>query len=508
MAERTPSDLARDTLKQLAARRLPPTPEHYQAVYEEVAGLLPQEHFPQRHLRHIHSILPSQTPAQKQLAQALSQAIEQQDWQALQQSLVGYAQQIQPLVHEPLPPTTSADVLTVLPAALAEQLARTIEHTAASLGQDDARMQELALQLAAFLRASPPPLAGLLQMLQNYGYRLSFTAADQAQRQHSIRDLLRLVLTHITQLSHNDPGLQAQALQLEQSLQVPWTLTQLGQLQEQFKHLLLRRTELHGRAQEAEARIKQLLNDYLERLAVLSQHSEAHSQKVEHCIARMGQVQNLHDLAPVLESLLSASRALATDNRLVQAELSGLREQAVAERQAVAQLQQALDEAQDVARHDTATGALNSRGLQEQLERELSRAQRHQSPLSLAMLDLDDFEVLAQQAPGRGPQLLRHLAQVAHAILRPQDQLAHLEGGRFVLLLPAIQADQAVQAMARFLTELGRRPLLLEDRQQPLAFSAAALQLALDESPEQVLARAAAGVELAQRLGRNRVVRA
>lgn len=62
MRSRSPAEIARQSLQILAQRRLPPTPENYQAVYEEVAGLLPQEAFPQRRLRHIGTLLPSQTP--------------------------------------------------------------------------------------------------------------------------------------------------------------------------------------------------------------------------------------------------------------------------------------------------------------------------------------------------------------------------------------------------------------------------------------------------------------
>lgn len=76
MALRTPADIARETLKLLAARRLTPTPANYQSVYEEVAGLLPQVSFPQTPLRRIASILPTQTPVQKRLAQSFQQAVE------------------------------------------------------------------------------------------------------------------------------------------------------------------------------------------------------------------------------------------------------------------------------------------------------------------------------------------------------------------------------------------------------------------------------------------------
>lgn len=50
---KSPSEIARETLKLLATRRLPPTPDHYQALYDEVAGTTSAPAFPSAQLRQI-----------------------------------------------------------------------------------------------------------------------------------------------------------------------------------------------------------------------------------------------------------------------------------------------------------------------------------------------------------------------------------------------------------------------------------------------------------------------
>ncbi len=62
MRSRSPAEIARQSLQILAQRRLPPTPENYQAVYEEVAGLLPQEAFPQRRCATLARCCPPKPP--------------------------------------------------------------------------------------------------------------------------------------------------------------------------------------------------------------------------------------------------------------------------------------------------------------------------------------------------------------------------------------------------------------------------------------------------------------
>ena len=91
MADRPPSEIARETLKQLAARRLAPTPDNYLAIYDEIAGIRSPQPFPEGPLSSIQRVLPGQTPAQKRLLGQFERAIITKDWTSLQSVMVGYA---------------------------------------------------------------------------------------------------------------------------------------------------------------------------------------------------------------------------------------------------------------------------------------------------------------------------------------------------------------------------------------------------------------------------------
>eukprot|EP01030_Chromulinospumella_sphaerica_P018053 gene18053-17900_t len=91
MADRQPYEIARETLKQLATRRLAPTPDNYLAIYDEIAGTRSSQPFPDAQLSSIQRLLPAQTPPQKRLLTQFERAIATKDWSALQSVLVGYA---------------------------------------------------------------------------------------------------------------------------------------------------------------------------------------------------------------------------------------------------------------------------------------------------------------------------------------------------------------------------------------------------------------------------------
>ena len=57
MADRPPYEIARETLKQLATRRLAPTPDNYLAIYDEIAGSRSFQPFPDAQLSSIQRVL-------------------------------------------------------------------------------------------------------------------------------------------------------------------------------------------------------------------------------------------------------------------------------------------------------------------------------------------------------------------------------------------------------------------------------------------------------------------
>ena len=71
-----PSDIARETLRQLALRRTPPSPENYQALYYEIAGTGQGGPSMDPALKNLLLALPKETSAQQRLARQLADALK------------------------------------------------------------------------------------------------------------------------------------------------------------------------------------------------------------------------------------------------------------------------------------------------------------------------------------------------------------------------------------------------------------------------------------------------
>ena len=170
------------------------------------------------------------------------------------------------------------------------------------------------------------------------------------------------------------------------------------------------------------------------------------------------------------------------------------------------QLHQELDNASALARHDPLTDALNRKGLDEALVREIATMRRKDTPLSVCLLDIDNFKKLNDQhGHEAGDRALIHLANVARRSMRPSDTLARYGGEEFVILMPDTVLEQGIEAMTRLQRELTKTLYLTGSERILITFSAGVAQLSAEESGADAIRRADKAMYLAKRAGKNRV---
>ena len=102
------------------------------------------------------------------------------------------------------------------------------------------------------------------------------------------------------------------------------------------------------------------------------------------------------------------------------------------------------------AETDPLTGLVNRRAWAAQAGREVARAARLGEPLTIALLDLDDFKLVNDRdGHGAGDALLRELAHRWTRRLRRTDLLGRHGGDEFALCLPGTDAAGAQQVLAQ-----------------------------------------------------------
>jgi diguanylate cyclase (GGDEF)-like protein len=107
----------------------------------------------------------------------------------------------------------------------------------------------------------------------------------------------------------------------------------------------------------------------------------------------------------------------------------------------------------DLVTRDGLTDVHNRRKYEEDMAREFARARRHERPLSLLLVDLDEFKDINDRCGHLcGDFVLKRFAVVIGEILRPEQTFARMGGDEFAILSPETDL-----AGARDLAERVRR---------------------------------------------------
>lgn len=595
MADLTqPSEIARETLRQLAMRRTPPTPDNYRALYHEIAGTAAMEGFPEKSLKALAAALPRTTPEQSRYARQLESAVGERNWDSVKGVLgdvftrmgaepPNWAVLIHELLtqvsarHAGLTPAKKREALDHVLAASGtpdvlfkrmQSLLRTWSHAPAgadtgdlsaatapggtpsqeteSAGDESANrdvatpsarpnveMLELvaqllenamgallidtpelaaeAAQVAADVRAarSDEQIGAATAKLKKFSYRLQFVAEDQAELKTALLHLLQLIIENINELVVDDQWLHGQVEVVSELVAQPLNLRRLDDVERRLKDLIFKQSTLKKSLNDAKERLKAMLATFVDRLGDFTASTGDYHDKIARCADRVSKAEGIGELSDVLDEVMRETRVIQLNAQRSHDELTDMKRRVDESEKEVARLQNELSQASEMVRHDALTGALNRKGMNEAVEREVARARRHGANLCIALLDVDNFKKLNDSLGHQaGDEALVHLARVTRETIRPQDTLARYGGEEFLVLLPDTPIDDAVTAMVRVQRELTKRFFLHKNDKLLITFSCGVAELLGEETAGDAISRADSAMYLAKRAGKNRVVAA
>jgi diguanylate cyclase (GGDEF)-like protein len=161
-----------------------------------------------------------------------------------------------------------------------------------------------------------------------------------------------------------------------------------------------------------------------------------------------------------------------------------------------------FQEARELADIDALTGLHNRRYFHETLEREVSRARRYRRPLSLVVLDLDDFKAVNDEIGHlAGDDVLAEIGERMRGVVRTADIACRIGGEEFAVLLPESSLRDAEQLYERIASAVAARPVAGAG---DLSLSAGITDLHPDDSPTSIFERADEALYRAKAAGKAR----
>lgn len=137
-----------------------------------------------------------------------------------------------------------------------------------------------------------------------------------------------------------------------------------------------------------------------------------------------------------------------------------------------AELQARYDQAIADALRDPLTALGNHRAFHEELDRQVQAAQRYRVPVSLLLIDLDEFKsVNDDHGHAGGDRALRGFGQLLATSVRRSDRAFRIGGDEFAVILPHADLEGAMVVARRLLAQ-ALQPAQHVDDFDPISFSA------------------------------------
>jgi diguanylate cyclase (GGDEF)-like protein len=122
-----------------------------------------------------------------------------------------------------------------------------------------------------------------------------------------------------------------------------------------------------------------------------------------------------------------------------------------------------LWDARDAVNHDFLTGALSRKGFEAIVRLRLTEADKNKIPLSLLIVDLDDFKLVNDTfGHAGGDRVLREFVHLTQANMRAGDALGRIGGEEFGILLPRTDLGEAQRITERLRERVLSHPVMTE----------------------------------------------
>jgi len=559
----SPAEIAREAFKRLALHRTAPTPDAYREIYEEIAGTADQPSA-EKVLTHFASSLAEMSDEAAKLGEQCMRALEQRDWkqcgERLNELIAKHLKQTKPpgpaqagkspvaenaqrplvdpvepaplkssgipLVDDPAPAATPPATSAVrMPKSFADRieseslqarmlrdlLVRTLTLALSSLLHSAPELARESDEIAALAReaVSETALNDISTRLKQFCFRIERKSADMAEEQELLLRLFKLLLENISELLDDDSWLSGQIASVQQLLSGPLNQTALLDAMRSLKEVIYKQSMLKHSLAEAKVSMKSMMITFIDRLGTVAESTGDYHAKISGYAEKISKAQGILELNRILENVMH-------DTRVVQSEALRSRDEMIAARAAVQdaqariqELESKLEQLNELVHEDQLTGSLNRRGLEEAFKREFARSERRNSPLCVALIDVDDFKRLNDTyGHTAGDEALIHLVRVMKDSLRTMDLIGRFGGEEFLIVLPDTPLEAAMQTIGRLQRQLAKRLFMHSNEGLLITFSAGVALRKPGEEQASLIQRADAALYQAKREGKNQGVAA
>ncbi|HUN91723.1 MAG TPA: GGDEF domain-containing protein [Burkholderiaceae bacterium] len=373
------------------------------------------------------------------------------------------------------------------------------------------KLAEFAKQAAALVQDADEGIGAAAQRLAPKFIDVVAAVERQAADDHRIRAglqrLLALLCGNMRTLTPEEAWLVGQLEPIRALLAGPIGASSVADAETRLTQAIAHQAGTRRSLSEAKLVVREMVSTLIDRASAMGSTTERFAGQVGRYRDEIERADDVAALSGVVRGLLADTATVQADIDRSRLDLVEAQRRAQASEARIKELEHELNQVSTLVLKDPLTHALNRRGLDEAYSVEAARATRHETPLMLVMLDIDDFKALNDRLGHvAGDQGLVHFATGLRAGLRATDIIARSGGEEFALLLPATDIDEAVALADRLVRACAATPFAYESAPIVMTCSAGVAPWAPGDTLAALMKRADAALYEAKRQGKNRVV--
>lgn len=542
----SPSDIARETLISLALKKIPPTPDNYQRIYFQIAGLQ-DNHVTDVYARMLLELakgVPRHSQNLLDLANDLEKAANEKNWIKYKSTLINYvAKNTSHFDNSTTPLKTGSasdfsrnvsmheesgnsaakqDLHQYLNTSLIDEdyevdsssmqflnvIAQLLEHSSSALIEKEAVVEETKmLALKARKIKNKQELKQFINSLERLNAALEPDDQSGTKLQQGIRRILDLIMDSVGQLLSEDQWIKEQISSARETISDSLRLEDINQVEQILKKIAQRKQAIKDRLVEAKIVMKQMVTSLISNLEELSTETSDYSAKLENFSERIGQSDDVADISLLIDDVIQETKQVQGNLSVYSEIILTSRAEARRALLQINQLEAKLQEMDEKASEDHLTGALNRRGFDNAYQREISIAARNEKYLCFALLDIDNFKQLNDTyGHAVGDKVLVYLVEAVKKVVRLEDIVSRYGGEEFAILLPNTMLESAVDILERVRRHIIKEFFLHENKRILVTFSAGVTQYQPGDLQQNLYQRADKALYQAKRNGKNQIV--